>query len=896
MSDVNIKIDGKEVSVPSDYTILDAARGQNINIPTLCHLKEYNESGACRICVVEVKGARNLVASCVTPVAEGMEVHTRSESVVEARQGILDLMLSNHKIECLTCKKVGQCKLQEYCGEYGVSESSFGYIPTEFEKDTSNKFYDYDPSKCIMCGKCVAVCSNQQCTNAIGLINRGYETHVGVAGGLNLDQSRCVSCGNCVSNCPTGALMSKGRENYVTWNTEKTKSTCTYCGCGCELTLLSQNNKIVGVEPSNGKANENTLCVKGKYAYNFINHEDRLTTPLIKKEGKFVSATWDEAMSLIEEKAKTIKLESGANAFAGLSSARTTNEANYLFQKMMRAGFGTNNVDHCARLCHASTVAGLANSFGSGAMTNAIDEVKLSDCILVTGSNTTETHPIIGTKIRQAVKNGTKLIVIEPRRIDLVENADLFIQIKPGTNVAMSNALMNVIISENLMNKKFIDENTENFDAIVEVVKEYTPEKVAKICGCNAVDIVKAARTYANASAASIYYAMGVTQFSTGTNGVMNLANLAMIAGQIGRPGTGVNPLRGQNNVQGACDMGSLPGDLPGYQKVFNKESREKFEAAWGVKLDDKPGLTVTEIMNAADKNDVRFLYIMGENPMVTDPDTNHVKHALGNTEFLVVQDIFLTETAELADVVLPACTFAEKDGTYTNTERRVQRIRKAIEPRGESRADWQIIAEMLNRLGVEANYSKVSEVFDEMAKLTPSYAGISYERIEKNGIQWPCPEKDHEGTRFLHANGKFLRGKGLFNPAEYSESYETADSEYPYILTTGRILYHYHSATMTNKSEGINAIAPESFIEINPEDAVKLGVSHEGKAKVASRRGEITAKVVVTERVAQGIVFMPFHFSENGANYLTNGASESLDPHAKIPELKISAVKIVRA
>ncbi len=895
MSNVNIKIDDKDVTVPSGYTILEAAREQNINIPTLCHLKEFNESGACRICVVEVKGARNLVASCVTPVAGGMEINTKTKKVVESRKGILDLMLSNHKIECLTCKKVGQCKLQEYCNEYGVSESSLGYIPTKLEKDTSNKFYNYDPAKCIMCGKCVAICSNQQCTNAIGLIERGYETHVGVAGGLNLDQSRCVSCGNCVSNCPTGALMSKGRANYVTWNAEKTKTTCTYCGCGCELILLSQNNKVVGVEPSNGKANENTLCVKGKYAYNFVNHKDRLKTPLIKKDGKFISATWDEAMSLIVEKAKTIKSENGSNALAGLSSARTTNEANYLFQKMIRAGFGTNNVDHCARLCHASTVAGLATSFGSGAMTNSIDEVKLSDCILVSGSNTTETHPIIGTKIRQAVKNGTKLIVIEPRRIDLVEDADLFIQIKPGTNVAITNGLINVIISENLMDKEFIEKHTENFEAVAEVVKKYTPEKVAEICGCNADDIVKAARMYANANASAIYYAMGVTQFSTGTTGVMNFANLAMITGQIGRPGTGVNPLRGQNNVQGACDMGSLPGDLPGYQKVFNKESREKFEKAWAVRLDDKPGLTVTEIMNAADKKEVKFLYIMGENPVVTDPDTNHVKHALSNTEFLVVQDIFLTETAELADVVLPACTFAEKDGTYTNTERRVQRVRKAIDLQGNSKPDWVIIADMLNRLGVEANYNSVSDVFDELAELTPSYSGISYERIEQQGIQWPCPNNEHKGTRFLHADGNFVRGKGLFNPAEYSESFETVNSEYPYILTTGRILYHYHSSTMTNKSEGINAIAPESFIEINPEDAIKLCVQHDGKAKVASRRGEIVAKVVVTDKVAPGVVFMPFHFSENGANYLTNGSVESLDPHAKIPELKVSAVKIAK-
>ena len=556
----------------------------------------------------------------------------------------------------------------------------------------------------------------------------------------------------------------------------------------------------------------------------------------------------------------------------------------------MRAAIGTNNVDHCARLCHASTVAGLATTLGSGAMTNSIAEAADQDVVFVTGSNTTETHPVIGSLIRQAKRKGAKIIVAEPRRIPLCREADVFLQIKPGTNVALFNGMMNVIIAEGLQDQQYIDQRTEGYEELKEVVKDYTPELVANICGIDAEELKKAARLYAKAEKAGIYYAMGVTQHSTGTEGVMGTSNLALLCGKIGKYGCGVNPLRGQNNVQGACDMGCLPGDLPGYQKVFNEEVRSKFEKAWGVSLSGKPGLTVTEIMNAVETGSIRGLYIMGENPMMSDPDINHVKHALESCELLVVQDIFLTETAALADVVLPGCTFAEKDGTFTNTERRVQRIRKAIPCVGESKTDFQILSDIMAALGYENSFHTASEVFDEIASVTPSYGGMNYTRLEQGGLQWPCPTADHPGTPILHV-GKFSRGeRALFKPAPYRPSAETPDSEYPMIFTTGRILYHYHTSTMTGRVEGLQNISGHSYVELNPADAAKLGIRAGERVKVTSRRGSVEVEARITDIVAEGVLFMPFHFADGPANLLTNTVT---DPIAKIPELKVCAARI---
>ena len=897
MGMLKVTIDGQLLEVNEGMTILDAARTIGIEIPTFCHheLLDIIDGAACRICLVEIEGAKALAPSCAMPVSQGMIIHTDSESVRRSRRTVLELLISKHPLDCMTCAQAGNCKLQDYCYEYGVRSANFNNKDEVLDKpiDHSNAFYYFDENKCIMCGKCVRICSQLQQEGAIGLSERGYNTHVAVPFELKLSESTCVSCGNCVSNCPVGALVPKRKEKFRYWETQKVKTTCSYCGVGCQMDLLVKGQTVVEVQPRKGAASNGLLCVKGKFGYRFINHKDRLKTPLIKKDGAFQEATWEEAFQLIGSKIKSAKEEFGSDSLAGFSSARCTNEENYLFQKLFRGVLGTNNVDHCARLCHASTVAGLATTLGSGAMTNSNLEVLNSQVIFVTGSNTTETHPVIGSHIKQALKRGAKLIVAEPRKIDLAVHSDIFLQIKPGTNVALFNGLMNVIIEEGLQDKEYIAENTENYDELVTVIKDYTPEKVAEICRVDAEDIRKAARLYASVDKASIFYSMGVTQHSTGTQGVMSVSNLALLCGNIGKESAGVNPLRGQNNVQGACDMGALPGDLPGYQKVANPQVIDKFEKAWGVKLSDKVGLTVTEVMSKGAKGDLKFLYIMGENPMMSDPDINHVKEALEKIDFVVVQDIFLTETAELADVILPAASFAEKDGTFTNTERRIQRVRKAIEPVGKSKADWEILMMIMNELGYNKVYSHPTEIMDEIASLTPSYGGISFERIEEEGLQWPCPDKNHPGTKFLHAGGKFTRGKGLFKPADYIKSAESPDKDYPYLLTTGRMLYHYHTATMTKRVEGINRLFPHSYMEMHPTTANRLGLLNGEKAKVSSRRGEITTTITITDKVDEDVVFMPFHFADGAVNYLTNSV---VDPIAKIPEYKVSAVSIVKA
>ncbi|MPW26686.1 formate dehydrogenase subunit alpha [Alkalibaculum sp. M08DMB] len=894
---IKITIDGQILEVAEGTTILEAAKKIGIIIPTFCHheLLDIIDGAACRICLVEIEGAKSLAPSCAIPVTDGMVVYTDSESVRSSRRTVLELLLSKHPLDCMTCVQAGKCKLQDYCYQYGVKSANFNNDDEKLDKpiDHTNQFYYYDENKCILCGKCVRVCSQLQQVGAIGLSERGYNTHVAVPFELKIKDSTCVSCGNCVSNCPVGALVPKRKEKFRYWETNKVKTTCSYCGVGCQMDLLVKDNKVVEVQPSDkGLANNGLLCVKGKFGYRFIDHKDRLKTPLIKKEGKFVEATWDEAYDLIASKIKVAKEEFGPDSIAGFSSARCTNEENYLFQKLFRGVISTNNVDHCARLCHASTVAGLATTLGSGAMTNSNFEVLNSEVIFVTGSNTTETHPVIGSHIKQALKRGAKLIVAEPRRIDLAVHSDIFLQITPGTNVALFNGLMNVIIDENLQDKEYIEKNTENYDELVSVMKDYTPERVAEICGIDAEDIRKAARMYASVDKASIFYSMGVTQHSTGTQGVMSISNLALLCGNIGKESAGVNPLRGQNNVQGACDMGALPGDLPGYQKVANPDVINKFQKAWGVELSNKVGLTVTEVMTKGSEGDLKVLYVMGENPMLSDPDINHVKEALEKIDFVVVQDIFLTETAELADVVLPAASFAEKEGTFTNTERRIQRVRKAIDCIGNSKPDWEILMTLMNKLGYDKVYSNASEIMDEIASVTPSYGGISFDRIDQEGLQWPCPDKDHPGTKFLHKDGKFSRGKGLFKPADYIKSAESADKDYPYILTTGRMLYHYHTATMTKRVEGINRLFPHSYMEIHPTTANRLGLEDGSKAKVSSRRGEIITTVTITDKVEEDVVFMPFHFADGAVNYLTNSV---VDPTAKIPEFKVSAVKIER-
>jgi formate dehydrogenase alpha subunit len=655
--------------------------------------------------------------------------------------------------------------------------------------------------------------------------------------------------------------------------------------------LNVRDGEVVKVTtPKRHTVNSGNLCVKGKFGLHFVNHPDRLTTPLIKKDGGFVEASWDAALDLVVKRLREIKDTNGPNAIGGLSSAKCTNEENYVFQKFMRACIGTNNVDHCARLCHSSTVAGLARAFGSGAMTNSMKELRYADCIFVTGSNTTEAHPIIALDIKDAVvKNGAKLIVADPREIDLVRFATVWLRQKSGTDVALFNGIMNVILSEGLEDREFIEGRTEDFDGFYERVKSYTPERVAEITGVPAEKIVEAARIYGSAKTGSIVYSMGITQHTTGTDNVLSLANMAMLTGNVGRKSTGVNPLRGQNNVQGACDLGALPNVYPGYQRVDSDAIQKKFAEAWDASLSPKPGLTVVEMLHGAEDGSIRGMYVMGENPFLSDPNVNRVRKDLESLEFLVVQDIFMSETAQFADVVLPAAAFAEKDGTFTNTERRVQLLEKVLDPPGSARTDWQIISEVSSRLGYPMYYTGTSQIMDEIASVMPIYGGISHRRIKTFGLQWPCPDKKHPGTAFLH-QGNFTRGKGLFSAVDYIPPAELPDKEYPYVLTTGRILYHFHTGTMSRRVDGLDAVRPDGFVEINPEDAKKIGVADGDYVKISSRRGEVSPRVVVTRRSRPGAVFMAFHFREAAANVLTNDA---LDPVAKIPEFKVCAVKV---
>lgn len=892
---VTLSIDNQEVTVSKGTTILEAAKGLGVEIPTLCHLKELAPDGSCRMCVVEVEGGRRggLTTACTAHCQEDMVVSTHSEKVADSRRFILDLLLSNHKLECFSCGKNGDCQLQQYALDYGIDATSFteGKRMPCHQEDTSNPFFSYDPEKCIMCRRCARVCQLRQGRDVLSIANRGFETKMMPSYGQAFDQSICESCGNCVSSCPTGALTAKDTKEYRKWETQKIPTTCPHCGTGCQMNLLVKNNRLVGVEPLDGPANKNLLCVKGKFAsYKFVGSGDRLTEPLIKRNGIFEPASWEEALTLVSSKFNEIKAENGPDALAGFSCSRATNEDNYVFQKMVRAAFGTNNVDNCARVCHSASVHGLAQTLGSGAMTNPIADITEDvDMILLVGSNPEEAHPVIGAQIRQAIQRGTQVVVVDPRKINLVKDSALHLQVQAGTNVAFANGMMHVILKEGLADRHFIEERTEGFLDLEKMVADYTPEKVAEICHIHPEDLIQAARMYAKAEKAPIIYCLGVTEHSTGTEGVMSMSNLAMLVGKVGKPGCGVNPLRGQNNVQGACDMGCMPYDFPGYQKVNNPEVIDKFEKAWHVPLNRNTGLTSTKVLPAATTGNVKGLYIFGEDPIVTDPDTGHVRQALESLDFLVVQELFMTETAAYADVVLPGISYAEKDGTFTNTERRVQRVRKAVEPRGQAREDHEIFCEVMTRMGYPCAYESAKEIMKEISAVTPSFGGINYERLEKESLQWPCRSLTDPGTPIMHV-GSFARGKGLFKAIPYKQAQELPDEEYPYLMSTGRMLYHYNTRAMTGRTEGINQIANHSYIEINAVDAQALGIQEGDKVEVHSRRGKIETYAAVGNRVFPQEVFMTFHFPDGNVNEITNAVFDDI---ATIPEYKVCAVAI---
>ncbi|EPN4262174.1 TPA: formate dehydrogenase subunit alpha [Vibrio vulnificus] len=845
----------------------------------------------------------------------------REQSFEEVELGFDNAEAMAEAARCLECgcQVNTSCDLRDYATEYGA-EQHFHYSVNikshdewqalrqndprhKYPLDHSSEFIVFDANRCISCGQCIQACREQSVQGVLSFMNleKGRpvvrpDCRPNFGGqGVRMGDSRCVQCGACVQACPVGAMTdardrSQGRETPL----KKVDTICTYCGVGCKLTMHVDEaaNRIRYVEGAHSPVNEGMLCVKGRYGFDFVASEERLTTPLIRKDGWLQPASWQEAISLIADKFSTIKQDFGGRALAGFSSAKTTNEDNYAFQKFMRRELGTNNVDHCARLCHASTVTGLEASLGSGAMTNDIPSIKHSDVIFIIGSDTSAAHPVIASHIKQAVRHhGARLIVADPKRIGMADHAELYLAHRPGTDVMLINGVMQQIIKNGWYDMEYIEERVDGFDTMLQEVMSpaYALDKVELVTGVKADDIFAMARMIGTAKRTAVYYSMGITQHTTGHDNVRSIANLQLLCGNIGIEGGGINPLRGQSNVQGACDMGALPNNYPGYQKVYNPLVREKFVIEWDApNLSAEPGLTLTEIIDGACRRDVRALYVMGENPVLSDPNQAHVIEGLEALDFLVVQDIFLTETAQYADVVLPSCSFAEKSGHFTNTERRVQRIYPAVNPPGEAKEDWRIIQEIANAMGSDWHYRSVVDITNEITRVTPQYAGLKWDNITREGVQWPSNKNNPAGTRIMHQT-QFTRGKGQMEAIPFRYAAELPDEEYPLVLTTGRVLEQFHTGTMTRKTQGLNNLAgPRAMISV--QDAEALGISNGDMLKVSTRRGEIEIAAFVTKRMQAGVVFIPFHFVESPVNRLTTTAT---DPHAKIPEFKVAAVRV---
>ena len=884
---VNIIVDGRSYSFDEKLSVLEILQSLNFEIPTFCNDNRFEEKlGICGMCAVSIDGT--ITKSCKTLPREGMIINTLTPEVIDNRKNLLQKYIDNHHLNCLVCEKSGQCKLQEYCFKYGI-DKTIPNDPNLFNMDTSNPFFKIDPNKCIGCGKCAQICRTLQCNHALKLKTTNGKIHTWANKAKDINSATCVSCGNCVSFCPTAGLLPKYKDSFRHWETKTIKTTCGYCGVGCQIDFEVKNNIIVEAHPALVKPNVGLLCVKGKFGFSYVNHPDRLTHPLIKENGNFRRATWEEAFSLITTKLKDTMKNYGSEAVGAFSSGKCTNEENYLFQKFFRGVVKTNNVDHCSRLCHSSSSVALGKTLGYGAMSNSVHEGFNSKVILISGENLRETHPVLGTKVKHAVQNGAKLIVIDIRDIDLSEIADVFFKINPGTDIALINAIINVIISENLHDKSFISDNTLGFETLKDNIKMYTPEYAEKICGVSKDDIIKAARIYSS-DIASIYLGMGNTQHINGSDNVTALSNLSLICGNVGKEKGGVNPLRGQNNAQGACDMGAFPDIYSGYQKVNDPKSKEKMEKFWNIdNLSPLSGVTVVEMIDKISKNEMKFLYVMGENPLISDPNLTHLRKSLKNLDLLVVQDIFLTETAQMADVVLPATCFAEKIGTFTNTGRRVQRVRQVVTPPGEVKMDLDIILELMERMGYN-QINKTSEtIFNELVEVTPLYNGFSYSIIENEGVQWPII--NGKGTEFLYDDLSNLKKKFSLIPVELANPSEVTNDEYPYYLSTGRVLYQYHTRTMTGKVDGLNEKCPEPYVEINSNLLKNISKKDGDLITIKSKHGEINVKIKERDGIKDGVIFVPFHFSTALVNELIG--SEFLEPFSKTPEYKICPVKL---
>jgi formate dehydrogenase alpha subunit len=901
---IGLTINGREIRARRGVTVLEAALEAGIYIPTLCYDPDLKPYGGCRLCVVEIEGMRGLVGSCTTPAVEGMVVHSDTPRVMQSRRMTMELITANHRGDCITCPRNQDCELLRVARYLGVEQEHTDRLRRRTQVlplDQSHPAFIRDPNKCILCARCVRACQEIAVVGAIDLAFRGNLAKVATFGDKPIVESVCKSCGECVARCPTGALAPRWEKPPA----EEVRTICPYCGVGCSVYLGIRDNKIVSARGDpKGPANKGSLCVKGRWGYDFVGHPERLTMPLIRLPGVsrsaghngrvreiFREATWEEALELSVEKLLGLKQAHGADSIAALSSAKCTNEDNYVMQKFMRAVIGTNNIDHCARLCHASTVVGGIAAFGQGAMSNSYSDFEKTKLFFVIGSNATECHPVIGSMIKRRVKfGGAKLIVADPRSIELGEYASVRLAHRPGTDVALINALMHVIIREGLEDRQFIDQRTEGFAELRQLLEAYDLDTAEAITGVSRADIEAAARLFAEAESACVLYGMGITQHTTGTDNVKSVANLLLLTGNIGREGTGFSPLRGQNNVQGACDMGALPNVYPGYQRVDDPASRAKFESAWGRELSQRIGVMVTEISAGILRGDIRGLYVMGENPMLSEPHLKHTREAMEKIELLIVQDIFLSETGWMADVVLPAAAFAEKDGSFTNTERRIQRVRRALLPPGQARPDWQIISALAGRMGCALDYADASQIMEEIASLAPIYGGVRLDRLDQDGLQWPCPDVSHPGTPFLFQDG-FARGRGKFHALAYVSPAEVASQSYPLVLTTGRVLEHWHTGTMSRRTRVLSELCPTGVVEMHPDDALKLGLVEGDVVVVSSKRGRVETPVRITEKSPPGLLFMPFHWHEAAANMLTNDA---LDPLAKIPEYKVSAVNAV--